>query len=256
MWPGFSAFGAATIAALWAYDGWNNLPMASGELIDAQKNIPRALVLGTLFILVIYGLVNLAYFRVLPFEVLSVAADTTNKSATSIAAKAAQTFLGPQGVIFLSIAFVVSALGAMQGSILTAARVPFAMARENLFFRPLGFVHSKHKTPIVALIAQGAWAIVLALSGTFDQLTDYVVFGGWIFYALCAFSVILLRRKYPDLPRAYRVPGYPVLPILFVIVALLLLANTLYTSPRESGYGLAIILAGIPVYWLFFRKRN
>ncbi len=256
IWPGLSAFGAATIAALWAYDGWNNLPMASGEVQDPQKNLPRALIVGTLLILLIYGLVNLAYFRVLPFETLAVAADSSNKTATSIATKAAQTFLGPEGLVFLSLAFVISALGAMHGSILTSARVPFAMARENLFFRPFGSVHAKFKTPTVALIVQGVWAIVLALSGTFDQLTDYVVFGGWIFYALCAYSVIHMRRKYPELPRAYRVPWYPFLPIVFITVALLLLANTLYTSPRESGYGLAIILAGVPVYALFFRKQQ
>lgn len=256
MWPGWSSFGAAMIAALWAYDGWNNLPMASGEIREPQKNLPRALAVGTAVILVIYGLINLAYFYVLPVDVISVVADPSQKAATSVATKAAQTFLGPSGIAFLSIAFVISALGAMHGSVLTSARVPFAMARQNLFFHHLGYAHPLTKSPIIALIAQGVWASILALSGTFDQLTDYVVFGGWIFYALCAFAVIRLRKLLPDVERGYRVPGYPWIPLVFVIVALLLLINTLYTSPRESGYGLLIILAGIPVYWWFFRSKS
>lgn len=254
VWPGWSIFGAAMIAALWAYDGWNNLPMASGEIHDPQKNLPRALAVGTGVILVIYCLINLAYFYVLPLNVISVVADPTQKAATSVATKAAQTFLGPNGVAFLSVAFVISALGAMHGSILTSARVPFAMARQNLFFHQLGFVHPVTRSPVVALIAQGIWACVLALSGTFDQLTDYVVFGGWIFYALCAYAVVRLRKLRPNAVRGYKVPGYPWIPLVFVIVALFLLVNTLYTSPRESGYGLLIILAGVPVYWWCFRR--
>ena len=173
-----------------------------------------------------------------------------------VATKAAQTFLGVGGIGFLSVAFVISALGAMNGSILTGARVPFAMAKEKLFFKGLGYVSPKTHSPIVAIIVQGFWACVLALSGTFDQLTDYVVFGSWVFYAMCAAAVVVLRMKRPDLPRGYKVPGYPVVPIVFVIVALCLLANTLITSPRESGIGLVIICLGIPVYWFVFRTKT
>ena len=254
-WRGWSAFGSALIAALWAYDGWNNLPMASGEVRNAQRNVPRALAIGTLIILLIYGAVNVAYFYALPFSEILTARSPGNAAGLPVATKAATTFLGAGGIGFLSIAFTVSALGAMNGSILTGARVPFAMAKEGLFFKGLGYTSPKTHSPIVAILVQAVWACVLALSGTFDQLTDYVVFGSWVFYALCAGAVILLRMRRPDLPRGYKVPGYPVVPIVFILVALALLANTLITSPRESGIGLIIIGLGVPVYWFAFRAK-
>ena len=142
----------------------------------------------------------------------------------------------------------------MHGSILTSARVPFAMARQGLFFHQLGYVSPKTQSPIAAIIVQGVWASVLAASGKYDQLTDYVVFGAWIFYALCALAVILLRRSRPEAERGYRVPGYPFVPVVFIAVAVWLLINTIMTSPRESGIGLVILLLGVPVYWLFFRR--
>ncbi|RYZ69936.1 MAG: amino acid permease, partial [Proteobacteria bacterium] len=253
-WLGWSAFGSATIAALWAYDGWNNLPMASGEVRDAQRNVPRALAIGTVLILLIYGAINTAYFYALPFGDILSASSPSTKGAMPVATKAAQTFLGTGGILFLSVAFVISALGAMNGSILTSARVPFAMAKEKLFFPQLGYVSPKTNSPITAIVVQCFWSCILALSGSFDQLTDYVVFGSWVFYALCAGAVIVLRIKRPELKRAYKVPGYPVIPILFILVALALLGNTLVTSPRESGIGLLIIGVGLPVYWLAFRK--
>ena len=255
-WRGWSAFGSALIAALWAYDGWNNLPMASGEVRDAQKNVPKALAIGTVVILLIYGAINVSYFYALPFSEILTARSPGNASALPVATKAATTFLGSSGIAFLSIAFAVSALGAMNGSILTGARVPFAMAKEGLFFKSLGYVSAKTRSPIVAILVQGFWACVLALSGTFDQLTDYVVFGSWVFYAMCAGAVIVLRMKRPELERGYKVPGYPVVPIVFIVVALALLANTLITSPRESGIGLLIIGLGVPAYWFGFRGRG
>jgi APA family basic amino acid/polyamine antiporter len=147
-------------------------------------------------------------------------------------------------------------LGAMNGSILTGARVPFAMAREKLFFKQLGYVSPQSHSPVVAILIQGAWACVLALSGKFDQLTDYVIFGSWMFYSLCAAAVIVLRVRKPDLVRGYKTPGYPFVPIIFIVVALCLLVNTLITSPRESGIGLIIIGVGVPVYWFAFRKQK
>lgn len=255
-WMGWSAFGSATIAALWAYDGWNNLPMASGEVHDAQKTVPRALVVGTIVILLIYGAINISYFYALPFGEILTASSPSTKGAMPVATKAAQTFLGTGGILFLSVAFVISALGAMNGSILTAARVPYAMAKEKLFFNQLSYVNPKTKSPVTSIILQGVWSCVLAVSGSFDQLTDYVVFGSWVFYAMCAGAVIVLRMRRPELKRAYRVPGYPVVPVVFILVALALLGNTLITSPRESGIGLLIIGFGVPVYFLAFRKKS
>jgi APA family basic amino acid/polyamine antiporter len=257
-WRGWSAFGTALVAALWAYDGWNNLPMASGEVKDAQRTVPKALVLGMVVILLIYGAINVAYFYALPFGEVLTARSPMNSGAhvLPVATKAAQTFLGVGGIAFLSFAFAISALGAMNGSILTGARVPFAMAREKLFFKQLGYVSPQSHSPVVAILIQGAWACVLALSGKFDQLTDYVIFGSWMFYSLCAAAVIVLRVRKPDLVRGYKTPGYPFVPIIFIVVALCLLVNTLITSPRESGIGLIIIGVGVPVYWFAFRKQK
>lgn len=255
---GFSAFGTAMLAALWAYDGWNNMPMAAGEIHEPHKNVPRALSLGMLAVLLIYGAANLAYFYALPFNEVLSSYSKTNPSALPVATKAALVAFGPIAVGTLSVAFVVSALGAMNGSILTGARVPFAMARDGLFFRRLGEVSHGARSPVYAVVVQGAIAILLALSGTFDQLTDYVVFAGWIFYALVTASLFVFRRR--DLATghktAFRTPGYPILPLVFVICSFLLLGNTLVTSPKESGLGLAIILAGVPVYLIFKKIKD
>lgn len=254
-WAGWSAFGAAMLAALWAYDGWNNLPMVAGEVKNGQRNVPLALAFGTLTILVIYGIVNLSYFYALPFSEILSANSKLNPDALPVATKAASTFLGTAGVGFLSIAFVISALGAMNGSILTGARVPYAMANEKLFFAKLGETHPKTMVPVYSVLIQGLWACILAMSGTFDQLTDYVVFSSWLFYALCGASVWVFRRKYPDRHRPYKVLFYPVLPIVFVVCAALLLINTLITSPQESLFGLLIIGIGLPAYWFLFRSK-
>ena len=254
-WAGWSAFGAAMLAALWAYDGWNNLPMVAGEVKNGQRNVPLALAFGTLTILVIYGIVNLSYFYALPFSEILSANSKLNPDALPVATKAASTFLGTAGVGFLSIAFVISALGAMNGSILTGARVPYAMANEKLFFAKLGETHPKTMVPIYSVLIQGLWACILAMSGTFDQLTDYVVFSSWLFYALCGASVWVFRKKYPDRHRPYKVLFYPVLPIVFVVCAALLLINTLITSPQESLFGLLIIGIGLPAYWFLFRSK-
>lgn len=257
-WRGWSAFGSALVAALWAYDGWNNLPMAAGEVREAQRTVPKALIFGMIAILLIYGTINIGYFFSLPFSEVLTARSPLNSGASAlpVATKAALTFLGASGISFLIVAFTVSALGAMNGSMLSGARVPFAMAQERLFFKKLAYVSPKTHSPVVSILIQGVWACVLAYSGKFDQLTDYVIFGSWLFYALCAAGVIVLRVKKPELVRGYRVPGYPVVPIVFVLVALCLLANTLITMPRESGIGLVIIGLGVPVYWFVFRKSS
>ncbi len=251
---GMSAFGTAMLAALWAYDGWNNLGMASGEVKDPQKNIPRALILGVFSCIAIYCLVNLAYFVALPVSEILSANSKNFPEALPVATKAVKIFMGDQGITVLSVAFVISALGAMNGSILTSARVPFAMAEAGAFPKIFAFIHSQSKTPVISIIVQGLIACGLALSGTFDQLTDYVVFSAWLFYAMNGVAVMLLRKRMPNAERAYKVPLYPVIPILSVTLSVLLLINTLVTAPNESGMGLLIIALGLPVYWLFFRS--
>lgn len=253
---GFSAFGSATLAALWAYDGWNNLPMVAGEVQNPQRNIPLSLGLGMLLILGLYGVVNLSYFYALPFSEVMNSNSSSFPDALPVATKAALTFLGSSGVGILSAAFVFSALGAMNGSIMTGARVPYAMARDGLFFKSLGALNDKSHVPVTSIITQAMVSIVLALSGTFDQLTDYVVFSSWIFYAMVTGVVFVLRKKRPDAHRSYKTLGYPIIPIIFIILAILLLVNTVLTSPKESTIGLLFILAGIPVFTIFKKQKG
>lgn len=254
-WPGLSAFGAAMIAALWAYDGWNNMPMVAGEVKQPERNIPRALILGMAVVLAVYGLVNLAYHYALPIEALATARSTAHPDALPAAALVTQTFLGRYGPALVSVLFLVSALGTLNGSILTNARIPFAMARAGFLFPVIGRLHPRSAVPVAAVVLQAVWSCVLAVSGSFDQLTDYVVFASWIFYAATTAAVFVLRRKQPDAPRPYRTLGYPVLPALFVGVAGWLLVNTLHTHRVESALGLAIIALGLPVY-AWQRRRN
>lgn len=248
---GWSAFGSATLAALWAYDGWNNLPMVAGEIKNPQRNIPLSLGLGMLVILAIYLFANLAYFYALPFaEVISSNSDAF-PDALPVATKAAMTFVGQSGVTLLSAAFVFSALGAMNGSVMTAARVPYAMAKDGLFFKKLASVNETTSVPVISIIVQGIVSIVLALSGTFDQLTNYVIFSAWIFYAMVTGVVFVMRKRRPDAPRSYKTLGYPIVPIIFIVLALLLLVNTVVESPRESLVGLGFILLGVPFFYIF-----
>jgi APA family basic amino acid/polyamine antiporter len=250
-----SAFGVAMLAALWPYDGWNNMPMAAGEVQHPGRNIPRALIYGMILVMAIYCLANLAYFYALPFGEVLTSNSTKFRDALPVSAKAAQTFLGDFGGRFVSVVFVVSALGALNGSILSNARVPYAMARDGMFFPAMGALSRTTHVPIKGLLIQGVWSSLLALSGTFDQLTDCLLFASWIFYGLVTSSVFVLRRKMPDAPRPYKTFGYPLVPIVFVIVAVALILNTLFQRRLESAVGLGLIVIGLPLYY-YFRARQ
>jgi basic amino acid/polyamine antiporter, APA family len=252
---GFSAFGSAVLAALWAFDGWCNLTMVSGEIQNPKKNIPLSLIIGMFTILIIYALANISYFHALPLNEILNANSSSNPNALPVATKAALTFLGPSGVTILSVAFVFSALGAMNGSILTGARVPYAMAHDGLFFKQLAEVNKNSHVPVKSILVQASVAIALALSGSFDQLTDYVVFASWIFYAMVTSVVFVLRKKRPDLPRDYKALGYPVLPLIFIILGVLLLINTIITNPKSTLVGLTFILSGIPCFFYFKKQK-
>ena len=253
-WPGFAAFGAAVLAALWAYDGWNNMPMVGGEIQNPQRSIPLSLIIGVGGVMLIYTLTNIAYVYALPFEELLTANSRLHPEGLPAATKAASTFLGGSGAAVLSGAFFISAMGALNGSILTSSRIPYAMATENMMPRFLAVVNPKTHVPVRSAVMQGVWAMVLAVSGTFDQITDYVVFAGWVFYALASISLIIFRIRIPDARRGYHVFAYPWLPILFAMVAVALLINTLIASPRESLTGLAFIASGVPVF--FWMRRT
>jgi APA family basic amino acid/polyamine antiporter len=253
--PGWSAFGAMLLAALWAYDGWNNLPMAAGEIRDPQRNLPRATVLGMLTVLAIYALVNIGYFHALPFSEVATSSSTAYPDAPDVAAKAATQFLGGPARALLAVAMTISAISAMNGSILTGARVPYAVARDGLAPPLLARLSEGARVPAVSVLVQGALSCVLTLSGSFDQLTDAVVFASWLFYALNAGPVLMLRRREPDRARPFRVPGFPVVPIVFIALAILLIVNTIWTSPGPSGLGLGMTAIGAVVYVGFLRRR-
>jgi amino acid transporter len=230
--------------------GWNNMPMVAGEVREPGRNVPRALIGGMLIVLAAYGLVNLAYFYALPVTEIA-----TADAAQPVAMKAAATFLGPAGTSFVTAAILLSILGALNGQILTAARVPYAMARDGLFFRSLATLGARSHVPVRALLFEAGWACVLALFGTFEQLTNYTVFALWLFYCLNAAAVFALRRKRPDAQRPYRTFGYPFTPALFILVAICLLVNTLLANPLEAGAGVLLIALGQPLHF-YFRARQ
>lgn len=255
-WTGLSVFGVAMLAALWGYDGWNNMPMAAGEVKNPGRNIPFALIVGMIIVIAIYCLANLAYFYALPFQEVVTSNSTQYRDAPSVAAKAAQSFWAGSGGKLISIAFVVSALGALNGSILSNARVPFAMAEDGLFFGRMKSLSKGTHVPVFSIVVQAVWASVLALSGTFDQLTDCLLFASWIFYGLVTSSVFVLRRKMPNAERPYRTIGYPVVPLVFVLVTIWLIVNTWQTKRVESAVGLGLIVVGLPLYFYFKRGKS
>lgn len=243
---GVAGFFAALVAALWAYDGWNNVSMVSSEIRNPQRNLPLALILGTLTVIAIYLLANVAYFYVLsPAEV-----GANDRVAAEMMARIFKTW----GSRAVSVAAMISIFAALNGSILSGSRVPFAIARDGLFFRSVAYIHPKHRTPSVSILALSGWGAVLVLSGKYDQLFTYVIFASVILYGMATASVIVLRFKRPDLERPYRTLGYPFVPILFVAAIASLVVSTLIKSPRESLMGLGIIALGIPFY-LFWSKR-
>ncbi len=247
--PFLAGFGAAMLGALWGYDGWNNLSLVAGEVENPKRNIPLALIGGTILIIILYVFVNAAYFYVLtPTEIASVSKDS------SVAREVAVRFFGAGALVLITGGLMLSSLGTLHTSILAGSRVPFAMAEDGVMFKSLGRI-SATRVPVVALVTQGIWACLLALSGSFDTLTDYVIFGSWIFYALATASVFVFRAKYPDLERPYRAFGYPVVPVVFILVALWLLINTIMTNPKQSGIGIFLILAGLPIYYYLTSRK-
>ncbi len=241
-----ASFGVAMVGVLWAFEGWNACTFAAGEVKKPQRNLPIALVLGTMAVIAIYLALNLVYYRVLTLPEVA--------QSTRVGADAAVRIFGGTGALFVSLLIIISTLGSLNGSILAAPRVYYAMAKDGLFFRWCAAVHPKYHTPHWALIVQCVWAVLLVVMGTYEQLFTYVVFAAWVFYALTGYAVIVLRRKLPDLPRPYRVFGYPWVPVAFVLASTWFVVNTLVEKPVESGLGALIVALGVPVYW-FWKRR-
>ena len=253
MWPTHynaslaSGFGLAMLGVLWAYEGWQFVTYNAGEVLNPKRNLPLGLVIGATALIGIYLIANLAYLAALGPNGVA--------NSNRVAATAVSTVVGPGAAKLIAIIILISIFSASNGIMLTSPRVYYAMARDGLFFRKLAEVHPRFQTPAFAVIAGAVWSIVLAISGTFDQLLTYVVFVGWIFYALAAASIFVYRRRAPDAVRPYRVPGYPLTPILFVLAAAALALNTIVTQPLRAGVGLGIVLAGSPAY-LIWRARG
>ncbi|MEA3140904.1 MAG: basic amino acid/polyamine antiporter, family [Gammaproteobacteria bacterium] len=247
---GYAGFGAAMLGALWAYDGWNNVAPLSGEIRNPQRNLPRAFVGGMLVVASLYLFVNVAYYYAMtPLEIASV------PTSSSVATEVLRRFLGPTAVSMTAVALMISSFGSLHASVLANSRVPYAMARDGLFFRGLARLSPRSNVPARAIVAQAAWGSVLALSGSYDTLTDSVVFASWLFYGLSTGSLFVFRRTMPNAPRPYRALGYPVVPVIFLLVTAALLINTFVAAPRQALQGVAVLLAGLPLYWYWSRKN-
>ena len=247
-----SAIFTAMLAAFWAYEGWNSVGFLGGEIKNPHRNLPLSIALGLSLVIVVYVLVNMTYLALMPVEgYISV-----NAAGNQIAAvEAVKVFWKTGGVTFISVLILLSTLGCTHATIMSNARTSYAMASEGLFFSKMGKIN-KAQVPGNALIYQGVWACILVLSGTFDQLTDMLIFAAFIFYGATTLGVFILRRKMPDAPRPYKVWGYPVVPALFILFCIFLVGNTIVARPREAAIGLSLIALGIPFYFWFLKKRK
>ncbi len=256
-WAFTLALVAALSGAFWSYDGWNNSTFVAGEIQNPQKTIPKSLLIGIIVCTVIYTLVTLSFLYVKPVEAMA--------HSSFIASDAAQVALGAVGGALISLLVIISVVGAANGNILSTARVSFAMAKEKRFFRWTSFIHPTYKTPANAILLHSAWSSLLVLSGSFDMLTDMLIFVSWLFYGLSALGVFVLRFKMPHAPRPYKVWGYPVVPAVFVLFTLFFVVFTLindiqnYAAERtpviNSLLGLLLVVTGIPFYF-YFRKAK
>lgn len=256
----WAAIAAALQGAFWAYDGWNKITYIAGEVKQPQRNLPRALALGMLLVTALYLLMNLAYAYIMPIDDMA--------RSKLVAANVAEVCV-PGGGRWVALAVMLSTFGAANAIILASARVYFSMARNGVFPSFLGRVQPRFHTPSASLLVQGLWSVLLLFTGTFDTLTDTLIFVSWIFYAAGAWGVIVLRRREPDLPRPYRVPGYPLVPVTFVLFSIVYLCLSFYNDlagfraaagsgePRllNSVFGVALVLAGTPIYF-YYRWRN
>jgi APA family basic amino acid/polyamine antiporter len=243
-----TGFALALVAVSWAFDGWNNINFVAGEIKNVKRNLPLALIWGTVIITVLYVLVNYIYLYALPIDKIA--------GEVRIAEKTTTVLFGGTTAAIISAAVVISTFGSLNGSILAGPRVYYAMARDGLFFKRVARIHPKYGTPAFSIVVQAIWASLLTLSGTFEQLLTYVIFVAIILWITAAFSVFTLRKKFPHLPRPYKTWGYPVVPAIFIIASLGILLNTLLEEPMESLAGLGIIFIGIPVYYYWKEISN
>ena len=241
------SMGLALVSVLWAYDGWADLSFAAGEVKEPHKNLPRAIILGTLALIGIYMLTNLAYLYVLPIGAI--------RQSPLVAADTMLALFGRAGVVLVSVFVMISSFSSLNGSMLASPRVFFAMAEDRLLFQPIAAVHPRYRTPYVAILVAAALGVALVMSRSFERLTDTFVLAIWPFYALGVAAIYRLRRERPDLPRPYRALGYPVVPAVFIASVIAFVVNALINDTANSVITFAVILAGLPVYQVFFASR-
>jgi len=241
----------ALLAAFWAYEGWNTIGFMGGEIKEPRKNLPLALFFGMMVIICAYVLVNFTYLYVLPIDQL-VDVHTAKNDIAAVAV--VRHFAGGFGATLISIVILITTLGCTNSTILMPPRVYNAMAKDGLFFKRAGEIHPVYNTPNPALWMQGLWACLLVLSGSFDQLTDMLIFAAFFFYGATAFGVFVMRIREPNAERPYKVWGYPVVPALFVLFCAALIVITCITHPREAVIGIVLMLTGVPMYWWWNRK--
>ncbi len=247
-----SSFFTAMLAAFWAYQGWAAIGYLGGEIKDAHKNIPKGIAIGVLAVIGIYVLINITYLSLLPISTLN----EINAASNQIAAlKAVEVFWGANGVIFISILILITTFGCTHATILASSRTYYAMAKEGMFFSNVAKLNNT-QVPAYALLYQCIWACLLVLSGSFDQLTDMIIFAVFIYYGSTAFGVFILRKRMPDAVRPYKVWGYPIVPAIFILFCIALFANTIITRPREAIFGMFLMLTGIPMYFWFKRQLS
>ncbi|HEX9756144.1 MAG TPA: amino acid permease [Gemmatimonadales bacterium] len=239
------AVGAAMVGSLFAMDAWNNVGFAASELKEPERDLPFAMAMGVLVVTILYVLANVAYVSVLPVQ--EIAGAPQDRVATA----ALQQMFGQAGLAIMAAAIMISTFGCNNGLILSGARVYYAMARDNLFFKSAGELHPKYKTPAVGLVAQAVWTSLLCLSGTYSQLLDYIIFAAVLFYMVTVIGLFALRARRPDLPRPVRAPGYPWLPALYVVLTALICINLLIRKPLYTWPGLIIVALGVPVYFVW-----
>jgi APA family basic amino acid/polyamine antiporter len=244
----FGSFVLAMIAMLWAYEGWNNITFTAGEIRNPQRNIPLSLVLGMSAITLIYVGMNLVYIYAMPVGDMI--------ATPRIGETAAAALFGGAAAKLMALAVLVSVFGCISATVISGPRVFYAMAQDGLFFRGLAQVHPRYRTPARAIVWQAVWSGALCLSGTYTRLYTFVIFAAVLFYALAGASVMILRRTRPDWPRPYRTWGYPLTPLVYVGLCVVVLINTLMSQPVESGIGLAILAAGLPAYLYWKRRRD
>jgi APA family basic amino acid/polyamine antiporter len=242
-----SALGVGLIAVFWAYDGWVYITWVAGEVKEPRRNVPLAMVLGVLAVGVIYIAMNLTYMYALPLKEIAV--------HETIAHAAAAALFSPRAAVWLSLMIAVSCFSAAATCTLSGARVYLAMAQDGVFFKRMAVIHPKWRTPAFSLIGQGVWAAVLTISGRYDQLYTYVIYGMVLSYTLTVIGMFLLRWKRPEIPRPYRCTGYPWLPAIYVLIGTVWTLNTIFTRPTEAFWGTAIVLVGVPFY-LFWKRGN